>query len=432
MMPQHFQQQAFWHHHCDEWVARIASANPWGIYRVRFDKEALSVGRLKLTALQARLIDGTVVDTDVADWIPPSRNLGDISSPTEVVVSIGLPMYDIQGNCAGDDQPSRPRRFVREDLHVLDMHGETAEEMAVERHALSLLFEFEPNGDYVTCPIARLVRNSQGCFELDRDFVPPCLVISASDLLMERTSRLSEMLKAKSLSLAIHRKERVEQIADYSVADVGLLWLLHCVNTAWPDVEGLNKAPDQHPERLYAVLARLACALSTFSMRETVLSIPPYTHETQGAVFETLELLIRNLLDAVVPSSVVPIALERLRPALWSGQIHDERLVEGADYYLAIRTALPVYDALEQLRRLCKVGAPDDVQMIVNSALSGVPLQPAQRLPVAMPVRADSHYFALDTKHPAFKKMMDARACHLYVPTSVPDVSPELYVVLPA
>ncbi|HET7329207.1 type VI secretion system baseplate subunit TssK [Dyella sp.] len=435
MSPQHFQQQGLWNGLCDEQVARIASPDPWGVQGVAFDKQALSIERLQVNALNVRLPDGTWIDTDTADRLPPARSLDDVPKHVDAVVAlVGLPLIDPQGaNCAEDGQkPARPRRFVREYLHVVDLHGESKEEISVERHALALLFDFEPHGDYVTCPIGRFVRNTQGRFEPDSTFVPPCLMLSASDRLTTRMQRLSDILAAKSASLALRRKERSDQIADYAVADVSLFWLLHSVNTTWPELARLCQAPDQHPERLYAVLARLAGSLLTFSMADTLQSIPAYDHRAPEPVFADLEALIRTLLDTVIPSSVVPIALDHPRATLWSGQFNDPRLVENTDYYLAVRAAMPAHELLEQFPRLCKIGAPDEVQHIVNSALPGIPLRPMSRLPAAIPVRIENHYFALDSTHPAFKRMTAAHACHLYVPTSIPDVSLELYAVLPA
>lgn len=435
MSPQHFQQQGLWNSLCVEQVARLASPEPWGVQVVAFDKQALSVDRLQLNALAARLPDGTWIDTEIADRLPSARSLHDVPKDRDaVVVSIGLPLLDAQGaNCVEDGQkPARPRRFAREYLHVIDLQGEGSEEISVERHALALRFDVEPQDDYVTCPIGRLVRNTQGRFEVDHAFVPPCLTLSASDHLTARMQRLAEILEAKSTSLARRRKERSDQIADYAVADVSLFWLLHSVNTTWPELARLCQAPDQHPERLYTVLARLAGSLLTFSMTETLKSIPAYQHHAPEPAFAKLEALIRRLLDTVIPSSVVPIALDHPRATLWSGQFNDPRLVEDADYYLAVRAAMPAHELLELIPRLCKVGAPDDVQHIVNSALPGIPLHAASRLPAAIPVRIDNHYFALDGMHPAFKRMAAAHACQIYVPTSIPDVSLELYAVLPA
>ncbi|WP_081068244.1 type VI secretion system baseplate subunit TssK [Burkholderia stagnalis] len=434
MTPQHFQQQALWERTCDERIASIASPDPWGVSRVAFDTQALAIDRLQLSTLDMRLPDGTLIDTESADCLPPARDLNDVPARTEsVVVLVGLPLIDPQGgNCIeSDDKPARPRRFRREYLQVADMNGDEKEEISVERHALALMFDFEEAGDYVTCPIGKFVRSAQGRFEMDVAFVPPCLVLSASDQLVGRMNRLSEILVAKSASLAVRRRERSDQIADYAVADVSLFWLLHSVNSAWPDLARLCQAPGQHPERLYGVLARLAGSLLTFSTVETLQAIPPYDHRAPEPVFAGLESLIRTLLDTVIPSRVVPIALDKVRETVWAGKINDERLVDGADYYLSVQSGLSPHALLDQLPRLCKAGAPDEVEQIVNSALPGIPLRAMARLPAAIPIRIENQYFALDNTHPAFKRMLDARACQFYVPASVPDVSLELYAVLP-
>ncbi|PCE27323.1 type VI secretion system-associated protein [Paraburkholderia acidicola] len=434
MTPQHFQQQALWGQFSDERIARIASPDPWGVSGVAFDTQALSINRLQLTSLDLRLPDGTFIDSGTADRLPAARNLSDVPAQVEsVVVLAGLPLVDAQGgNCIEEDQkPARPRRFVREYLQVGDIHGDGNEEISVERHLLSLLFDFEEHNDYVTCPVGRLVRNVQGRFELDLAFVPPCLLLSASAQLTSRMNRLSDILSAKSASLAVRRRERSDQIADYAVADVSLFWLLHSVNSTWPDLARLCLAPEQHPERLYGVLARLAGSLLTFSTTETLQAIPSYNHHAPEPVFAELESLIRTLLDTVIPSRVVPIALERARGTAWIGKILDKRLVDGADYYLSVQSGLPAHALLEQLPRLCKAGAPDEVEQIVNSALPGIPLRAMSRLPAAIPIRIENQYFALDSTHPAFKRMVTAHACQFYVPTSIPDVSLELYAVLP-
>ena len=170
----------------------------------------------------------------------------------------------------------------------------------------------------------------------------------------------------------------------------------------------------------------------TFSTTDSLQAIPQYDHLAPEPGFAKLESLIRNLLDTVVPSHVVPIALERLKHTTWVGYIKDERLVEGADYYLSVQSQLPAQKLLEQLPKFCKAGAPDEVQQIVNSALPGIPLRHMARVPASIPFRLENHYFALDVGHPAFKRMIAARACQFYIPASISEVSIELYAVLPS
>lgn len=435
MAPQHFQQQALWEQFANDQIARIASPDAWGVIGVALDTQALAIERLQVARLTVRLRDGTFIDSETADWLPAARSLADVPANVEAVtVLAGVALVDPQGgNCVEPGEKSaRPRRVTREFVHVVDINGDSKEEISVERHVVALLFDFEQEGDYVTCPIARLVRTPQGCFEQDQTFVPPCLFLSANNRLMQRMRRLSEILTAKSASLAVRRKERSDQIADYAVSDVALFWLLHSVNSTWPELARLAQAPDQHPERLYALLARFAGSLLTFSTTETLQAIPAYDHRAPEPVFAELEELIRALLDAVIPSRVVPVELERLRTSMWRGQIKDERLTVDVDYYLSVRAAMPAHALLEQVPALCKMGAPDEVEQVVNSALAGISMRAVSRLPAAIPVRIENQYFAVDKSDPAFARMIAARVCQIYVPGSIPEAELELYAVLPS
>jgi type VI secretion system protein ImpJ len=155
-----------------------------------------------------------------------------------------------------------------------------------------------------------------------------------------------------------------------------------------------------------------------------------YEHAKQDEIFSSLESQIRELLDAIIPSRVIPIGLTRKTATTWSGQFKDDRLLKGADYYLSVNSSAPAFQIAEQIPKLCKVGAPDDIERIVNSALAGIPLKAVLRVPAAIPVRLENQYFALDARDPAHARMLAARACHVYLPTTLPDASFELYAVL--
>jgi type VI secretion system protein ImpJ len=168
----------------------------------------------------------------------------------------------------------------------------------------------------------------------------------------------------------------------------------------------------------------------TFSTSAQLTDIPPYDHARADEIFAKLETLIRDLLDAIIPSRVVPITLTRKSVTTWTGQFLDERLRSGADYYLSVSATLTPFELVEQVPKLCKMGAPDDVEQLVNSALAGIPLKAIQRVPAAIPVRLDNHYFALDASDPAYARMLAAHACQIYLPAMVPQASLELYAVL--
>lgn len=434
LTPQHFQQQELWAQFSGRQLAALTVAEPWGVIEVQIDEETLAAGRLKLSGLKLRLPDSTIIDTSVADALPPARDLArDMRADRQsAIVMAALPLLNAEGgNCRYDEEKlARPRRYFREFVKVPDLFGESVEELAVQRHAVHLLFDFETQADDMACPIARISRNTRGQFEVDQTYVPPCLLLSAHPRHLERINRLTDILLAKSAALSSRRRERVDQIAEFGVADVSLFWLLHCINTHWPDLSFLLSHPNQPPEKLYAVLARLAGALMTFSTGTTLSALPAYEHGQQEQVFSKLESLIRELLNAIIPSRVIPIGLTQKSPSIWSGQFKDERLLDGADYYLSVHAGLPALQLIEHIPKLCKIGSPDDIEHIVNAALTGIPLRAVQRVPAAIPVRLENQYFALDISDPAHARMLAARACQIYLPSSLPEASLELFAVL--
>ncbi|MET3449618.1 type VI secretion system baseplate subunit TssK [Ralstonia sp. 1138] len=432
---QHFQQQERWNAFAQHQFATAALAQPWGTLGVEVDEEALAAGRLKLTRLKLRFPDGTPIDTTMADALPPARDLtqGVPADLQSMVVLAALALPDANGNNCRFDETSlaRPRRSYREFVKVTDLNGSGDAEIAAERHAIRLLFDFESQADDTACPIARLTRGTHGQFQIDHRFVPPCLTLGAHPLHLERIHRLADILQAKSLALGARRGERIEQVTEYGVADVQLFWLLHCIHAAWPQLHLFATHPSRPPEHLYVTLAQLASALMTFSTEAQLTDLPPYDHAHADAVLAKLESMIRDLLDAIIPSRVISIGLTRKNATTWSGQFLDERIIaDAADWYLSVNAPVPVPELVEQVPRLCKIGAPDDVEHIINSALLGIALKAVPRVPAAIPVRLDNQYFALDSASAAHAKMLAARACQIYLPASVPEAALELYAVL--
>lgn len=215
------------------------------------------------------------------------------------------------------------------------------------------------------------------------------------------------------------RRESNERMADFAVADVSLFWLLNALNSAEPVLGYFLRYRQSPPERLYPELARLAGSLLTFSLTHQANAVPIYQHDQLNAVFPPLFDLLSDLLEASLPSRVVAIALE-----------HDVRLREGADYYLSVRSSVPVAQLQEQFPRQCKVGSPDHVKAIVNSSRTVVPLTPLRHVPAAIPLRLENQYFSLDVSHPLATEMLQSGTCMFYVPGMLGEPELELFAVL--
>ncbi|ELQ6018936.1 type VI secretion system baseplate subunit TssK [Cronobacter sakazakii] len=431
LAPQQFQQQARWDAWVADTVARMTLANPWGVLCAEFDEGALTLARLNATRLVVRFADGTLIDTDLADNLPPVCDLSGLEQES-VDVLLCLPLLSANGgNLENGQDSARPRRWQSERVTVQELAGHERSELAVLRHALTLRLSGQDNGAYLTCPVARLQRNLQGQWVMDKRFIPPMLSLAASPVLCGELHDLLHRLQARRKRLMAMRRESNERMADFAVADVSLFWLLNALNSAEPVLSELHQFPSRHPEILYRELVRLTGSLLTFSLEHHAEEIPAYQHEQPEQVFPPLFALLDTLLEASLPSRVIAVALEQGPDReIWRGKLHDARLREGADFYLSVRSALPNHELQTRFPQLCKVGSHDDVSEVVNIALSGMVIKPLSHVPAAIPLRLENQYFALDLTTDAAHAMLDAGNCAFYTPQSLGDVKLELFAVL--
>ncbi len=430
LAPQQFQQQARWSAHIADTVARMGISHPWGVVAAEFDDAALALSRLNTTRLVLRFQDGTIVDTDLADTLPPVCDLSSAVGSDAVEVVAALPLLSASGGNLDNGQDSeRPRRWKAERVVVQELAGHESGELAILRHAITLRLSSQENTAYLTCPVTRLVRNAQGQWSRDRSFVPPMLSLSASPLLVTELGDILVRLEARRRRLMAMRRESNERMADFAVADVSLFWLLNALNSAEPVLAEMLQTPSRHPELLYRELTRLAGSLLTFSLEHDVVDIPAYQHAAPEQVFPPLLTLLDKLLEASLPSRVVSIHLDH-QDQIWKGSLHDARLREGADFYLSVRSTMPNHELQVRFPLLCKAGSFDDVSDVVNVALSGMVIKPLTHVPAAIPLRLENQYFSLDLSTEAAWAMLETGSCTFYTPGSLGDVKLELFAVL--
>lgn len=442
LSPQQFQQQARWEAYTNDRLARLSTVHPWGVVEAVFDEQALTIGRVHCQHLVVRLPDGTLIDTALADDLPPARDIPstDSNEVSSLTIYLALPLLYANGeNVYLSEEESqsvpkldeqRPKRYRQAWITVQDLLGSETESLSVERHALSLRFEYEEQAAYVCCAIGCLERDGQGPWRFSNQFIPPMMAFSASSILCAQLEQLVIQLSAKRTRLMQMRRESNERMADFAVADVSLFWLLNALNTHQSVLTDFVEQPTVHPELIYRELARLAGALLTFSLTHDINAIPAYQHTSPELVFPPLFSLIRELLDASLPSRVIALDMEQMTSNLWRVPLHDIRLKTSADFYLSVRSSLPAHQLLSVFPQLCKVGSPDEVNKLINVALVGIPLIPLTHVPAAIPLRLENHYFTLDLTHASAQSMLDSGCCAFYVPSTLPDIQLELFAVL--
>lgn len=431
LSPQYFQQQTLLNSRDDQGIAQMNVMHPWGVWRAEFDSQVLTQGQLKPLCLNLRFQDGTQIDTEQMDALPPTLTL--TGETNEATVLLALPqLYSNDRNCLQpEDIAEYPVRYRQVWRDVRNQFDDDIKPMAVMQHELTLRLSTQDNANYLTCPVARIFRDVQGHYVLDGTFIPPLLAMRGNHGLCDQTEVLLTQLRARIIRLMAMRRESNERMADFAVADVSLFWLLNALNTAEPVLGMYQRFPQVHPERVYQELARLAGALLTFSLEHEIGAIPPYQHDDLSNTFLPLFRLLNRLLETSLPSRVIAIDMERdLRLHQWTARLHDPRLREGADFWLSVRSSLPAAQLYNQFPQLCKAGSPDDVNQVVNIALNGIPLKAQTHVPAAIPLRLENQYFSLDLNHPSAQRMLDSGVCVFYVPGTLGELELELFAVL--
>ena len=433
LRPQHFQQQDHYHEERLHRTAGLLHPYAWGVMGLAVDRDALANDSLRLLELSLRFPDGELYSAPGADELPEAIDLSQLPQSVQTVIyHAALPGFKPYGAnfSANGTDAAHAARFRQLDRDTPDLYTQAASaQLTFLRKTVRLVSDGEPLDAYVHVPLLRLRRAATGGFELDGTFVPPSLTIKSAPLLFLQLRRLLDALQAKVSALYGHHREPSKNVIEFRSGDMSSFWLLHTASTAGAMLAHYFHHPALHPERLYEQLLSLAGSLMTFSKSWTLADLPVYNHGDPGPAFSTLHQIIRELLDTVISSRYFAIALREVKPSYWHGMLDSQKIDDKTTFFLAVSGDMPASELVDVVPLRLKVGAPDDVEKFVLSAMPGVRLVHAPQVPAAVPVRPDAVYFTVEAKGQMYERMLQAQSISIYVPGSMADVKPELVAV---
>ncbi|MHA4866917.1 type VI secretion system baseplate subunit TssK [Duganella sp. PWIR1] len=431
LRPQHFQQQDRYHEARLHHTARALHPYLWGVREITWDLDALKAGKLRLESLSLIFRDGEIVDAPASAPLPPAVDLARIPvSVTEVTWYAALPSLAPNGGNAVAEQQHAGPRYSHANREMADLYTQAVgAEVGFLRSAVRLMSDMEPLGAFECVPVMRLRRVVTGGFEPDPAFIPPGLSIAGTPALKALLDRLLDALQAKVQSLQGHMREPSRNVIEFRSGDVSSFWLLHTVSTSAAALMHYVRNPQLHPERLFETLLALAGALMTYSKQYALIDLPGYQHDDPAPCFAALDNIVRDLLDTVISTKYFAIALTEEKPSYHLGKLDSGKIDQRTTLYLAVSAALPALELVDVVPLRVKVGAPDDVEKCVLSAMPGVKLTHAPQVPAAIPVQPDTYYFALEGKGMLYEQMLKAQSISIYVPAGIRDLRLNLIAV---
>lgn len=431
LRPQHFQQQDAYHEARQRELLFAAQPFAFGVSELNIDRDALHSGILRIVHIDARMPDGERYHAPDTDLLPPDLILDTLGTDdTAYVIDLAVnPIHGFGKNCEPPHGTGNTR-FVTHAAEGTDLFSDAAPaELITLRKQARLRVHTQASESFMRLPLLRLQRTVSGAHELDPVFVPPSLSIRACAALQARLRRLLDALQAKVNALYGLHREPSRHVIEFRSGDIASFWLLHTASAASAALSHLHANPQLHPERLFQEMLRLAGGLMTFSKTHTLDALPAYDHAQPGLVFERLDGIIRDLLDTVISTRYFAITLDEIKPGLHAGRLDSEKINDATRFYLGISAKLSAAELIDAIPLRLKIGAPDDVEKLVLSAMGGVRINHSSQVPAAVPVRPGASYFELDTHGPLYERMLKARSINIYVPAGFDSLTIDLIAV---
>jgi len=433
--PQHFQAQARYFEDSIHFAASALWFAGYGFLGQELDAEALRNGTLSLVHARGIFPDGLPFHMPECDPLPEPRAIADLFPPLQdrLVVHLAVPAYRPEGgNCAMDGADSRKdARYVAEIRAISDENtGQDEKPVRLGRKNVRFCLETELTEDLVTLPLARIMRSGGGQFIYDRDFIPPCLQITASPRLVYLLNRLIEILSEKSAAFQRTPSAGSGLAAGFSQREVFQFWFLHAVNSSLAALRNLCLAKRCHPEEAFVELSRLGGALCTFGLDVHPGALPLYDHDHLEACFGELDEHIRRLLETIIPTQCITIPLEAAGNYLHFGPVSDQRCLGRSQWIFSIRANMGEADLIRLAPLLVKICSKEFTPRLVERALPGMQLTHLSAPPSAVSPRVECQYFAISKAGPCWDHILKTREVGVYVPGEFPDPEVGLHVIL--
>jgi type VI secretion system protein ImpJ len=434
LTPQHLQMQDRFLE--DQFGFRLAALTfrPWGFSRLEIDREALDGGVLSVPAAAGMFADGLPFDIPTWEPGPAPKPLEDHWGPDQesLELYLAIPEYRVGGHNVSMTSQDRGTRYRAEAVLRRDENnGLNEKPIQVARSNFRILAAGESADGSSTLPLARVVRNPSGAYELDPGFVPPLLTIAAGDRILTIARRLVELLSAKSSALGGARRQRNQSLADFGITDVADFWLLYTVNTHLPVFRHLYETRRVHPAELYSEMLALAGALSTFSPDVDARALPAYDHGALADCFSELDERLRTLLDTVVAARHVSLPLKSTGPSVYAVAIDQDRYFQAPEIFLAIKANVAADELERKAPQVLKVSSANRIEQLISQALPGLRLTPMGDAPGSLPMKLDYQYFTVERTGADWEAVKLAGNLAVYSPSDFPDPQMELVIHLP-
>lgn len=432
--PHHFQQSDRFTQYSINSRFRSLNPNFWGISEMNIDSAALAGGSFGFVFCRGIMPDGFSFNMPENDPLPKSRSFEDLFDATseKLDVFLALPIEHSSGsNCHIDDDINQnTSRFILQNVDMTDYNtGINIRTIGIAKPNFQFRFGDESIEDFDTIKIGEITRSSDGRFTMDKNYVPPSMSVSNSEVLQELVRKLLGALVSKSKELrtqtSIHKPE-------LALIQVEILMMLQTINSFIPLLNYYYNSQNTHPESLYILLLNLAGQLSTYTnMGIKASEFPAYDHKHLSEVFNQMINEINTMLNVqkTVERRDIIVPLRKQADTLFIGQLSPNQI--SSLFFLSVQGDIPEKKIIGELPKNIKISAYEEIFAVHQAGIQGVTIEYVARPPVGVTINEKAHYFKINKEGRFWDKIAAKNNIAFFIASEFKTIQMELVLLLP-
>ncbi len=418
VLPHHFQAAE------DNYMDSMSTADAWltpfnhGLRSIEVNREALANYEVRITRLEARLRDGTIIS------VPGNSRLRSINVQAAfethdlVYVHLLLP-HLVPGRSNSANRPGEDAeeyRYVVESTDHEDINeGSNSREVVTHAFNLSLRATTDtiPPAGFESIPLFRLRRSRQpgAVPELDPDYIPPLLCIDAwpalrDTVLLSISSQIGSFIRAQADALNTQGGWSEAHLPQVHAA----LMRMAGANASYPVLLQLFQSPGIHPFAAYTELCRLVGQLSIVRPDWQPPQLPLYDHDNLAEVFSKVRVEIETIVRQADIAEVLRYPFQDVGD--WMEiRISPDWFQEGCHFFIGIRSDLepPEVERLFERSHLdWKLGSSKTVTQIYQNAESGLAVERVTAEDSTLPQLKNMTYFRIEGSGPYWHQLVES------------------------
>ncbi|MBF0352569.1 MAG: type VI secretion system baseplate subunit TssK [SAR324 cluster bacterium] len=427
LQPQHLQHTDLYHESHLSTLLRIANPFFYGVVLLDVNEGALESDVFEVENGEILLKDGTFVDCpDDAVLLPRSFTSAWIDRHQPLKIYVGIrKMNPAGGNVTVITDPNDQELIAKVSTRYLTpaepttvpsyhVDGPVAKLQHLS-YVVRLFWENEIEEaakNYDLLEIAQIVSDG-GTTKMSPTYVPPCVHIASSQLLVKTLKEIRDELAG-----------RIRQLEDYKTPagastqvdgrTVNFKMTIQLLSQYVPILFHYVDTPSVHPWVIYGLLRQLIGGISTLSDKINFLGettqgdrlLPPYMHNRLESCFQSAQKLIIQVLNEITISSETIVRLEQVGTGQFRADL-SKALFGASNIYISMITSENFEQMFEQFAKYAKIGSEEQVKIYVERSLAGLEVKYLTAQPEGVPRRPNASYLRVDRQHPAWEGIVN-------------------------